>query len=123
MGKNALLAFGKLRREIRAISGEAKVAPVLTQYSKSLMSVLDIFKALLDEQFPERKAKGLDLPTDQEEQVLRLEEVEQRQTDAVSSGLQMATSNSTDVLCNGKMQILDYTSFKNDLVCSKFLPR
>ena len=100
--KNALLAFGKLRREIKAISGEAKVAPVLTQYSRSLKSVLDIFKVLLDEQFPENKAKGLNLATDQEEQVLRLEEVDQGQVDTSASGMHTSRSNSTDLLYNGE---------------------
>ncbi|XP_038046632.1 uncharacterized protein LOC119720847 [Patiria miniata] len=47
--KSALLAFGKLKSEIKTFSSHTKVVPLLAQYSKSLRSVLDMFKELLDE--------------------------------------------------------------------------
>ncbi|XP_033632720.1 uncharacterized protein LOC117294432 isoform X2 [Asterias rubens] len=47
--KSALLAFGKLKTEIKTFSSNAKVVPLIAQYSKSLQTVLDIFKELLDE--------------------------------------------------------------------------
>eukprot|EP00057_Strongylocentrotus_purpuratus_P005865 XP_003731897.2 PREDICTED: uncharacterized protein LOC100893723 isoform X1 [Strongylocentrotus purpuratus] len=93
--KNALLAFGRIRREIKGISGDAKVAPVLSQYSRSLRSVLDVFKVLLEEHYPESKTQDLNFP-DLDDQVLKLEDV-----DGVASGgsaqLDAAKSNSTDV--------------------------
>ncbi|XP_071827062.1 uncharacterized protein [Apostichopus japonicus] len=51
--KHALLAFGRLRREIPTISPDAKVAPIVSQYLKSLKSVLDILQSLLKEEYPE----------------------------------------------------------------------
>ncbi|KAJ8025470.1 hypothetical protein HOLleu_33036 [Holothuria leucospilota] len=51
--KNALLAFGRLRREIPTISPDAKVAPIVSQYLKSLKLVLNIMKSLLKEEYPD----------------------------------------------------------------------
>ncbi|XP_022097760.1 uncharacterized protein LOC110983109 [Acanthaster planci] len=47
--KSALLAFGKLKSEIKTFSSHTKVVPLLAQYSSSLHSVLNMFKELLDE--------------------------------------------------------------------------
>nr|XP_054766583.1 uncharacterized protein LOC129273555 isoform X1 [Lytechinus pictus] len=92
--KNALLAFGRLRREIKGIAGDAKVAPVLTQYSKSLRSVLEVFKVLLEEQYPERKTHNLNF-SDHDDQVLKLEDVEGVPSKD-SANLDTDRSNSTD---------------------------
>ncbi|XP_071511376.1 uncharacterized protein [Diadema antillarum] len=92
--KNALLAFGRLRREIKGISADAKVAPAITQYSKSLKAVLDVFAHILNEEFPEKKGKGLNVP-DHEDQVLKLEEVEGRpvENDETQESIGNASSN------------------------------
>ncbi|XP_041477698.1 uncharacterized protein LOC121425637 isoform X4 [Lytechinus variegatus] len=92
--KNALLAFGRLRREIKGIAGDAKVAPVLTQYSKSLRSVLEVFKVLLEEQYPEKKTQNLNF-SDHDDQVLKLEDVEGVPSKD-SANLDADRSNSTD---------------------------
>uniref|UniRef100_A0ABM0MHR9 Uncharacterized protein LOC100371731 n=1 Tax=Saccoglossus kowalevskii TaxID=10224 RepID=A0ABM0MHR9_SACKO len=102
--KGALLAFGQLRKEIKTIPQDVKVAPIIAQYTRGLRKVLEIFKRVSDE----NPTDMMNMPGDgyhsDEDTVLTIEHTLHSQDESdqlcvdsgISSGTQSPDKTSSD---------------------------